>query len=70
MIRRAIEHERAAQDLTVYKLWQLAKPHAPTITQTAIGEYLAGQREVNTAFAESMLIALGLGVAPTPKRKR
>lgn len=62
MLRQAIQAEMTRRKLTVYKLWKLAREHAPTITQTAIGEFLKGDRAINSDHADALLRSLGLKV--------
>lgn len=53
----------AAAGMTRYALTQAAKQWAPAITETAVGEYLDGRREMRSDRVEALLRALGLKVS-------
>jgi hypothetical protein len=63
-IRRAIRAELGRRQMTRYQLWKAARAHCPTVTQSAVYEFLRGQRDISLKYAEALLKATGLGVAP------
>ncbi len=62
VIRDAILAAAAERGLTTYALWKLAKEHCPTITETAVGEFLKGERSIGLAYVEALLNAAGLTI--------
>src|SRR5437016_5886291 len=44
IIREAVEREMRRRRLTAYRLWQLARPHYPPLSQSAVHEFLKGRR--------------------------
>jgi len=64
VIREAVHSEMGRRGLSNYALWKAAKAYAPTISETAIGEFLKGQRSLGIALVEALLSALALEVVP------
>jgi hypothetical protein len=64
IIREAVHSEMGRRGLSNYALWKAAKAHAPTISETAIGEFLKGHRSLGIALVEALLSALALEVVP------
>ena len=62
-IRRAILDELERRKMTRYQLWVEARSYCETLTQSAVYEYLRGQRDIRLPYAEALLQALGLGVS-------
>jgi hypothetical protein len=46
VIRDAVDREMRRLNLTVYRLWQLARAHYPLLSQAAVHEFLKGQRQL------------------------
>lgn len=71
IIREAVERERKRRHLTAYRLWQMAKPYHPPLSQAAVHEFLKGQRQLELPSIEALLAAVGLRVVGiTEKGKR
>jgi hypothetical protein len=62
VIRDAILSAMSERGMTTYALWKEAKEHCPTITETAVGEFLKGQRSIGLAYVEALLAAAGLTI--------
>jgi hypothetical protein len=63
-IREAILKELGRRQMTRYELWKAARDHCATLPQSAVYEYLRGQREIGLPlpYAEALMAAVGLGV--------
>jgi hypothetical protein len=59
-IRRAILDQLERRRMTRYQLWQAARASCPTLPSSAVYEYLRGQREIGTPYAEALMKAAGL----------
>jgi hypothetical protein len=67
IVRETIAATMAEREMTNYALWKAAKEHCPTITETAIGQFLKGQRSIGLEYLEAIMAALGLEIGkPTP----
>ena len=62
VIRAAVTREMRHLDLTVYRLWQLARVHYPPLSQSAVHEFLKGQRQLELPSVEALLAAVNLRV--------
>ena len=62
MIREAIEKRRKQLRLTPYRLWKLALPFHSSLSQSAVHEFLKGQRQLELPSAEALLAAVKLQV--------
>jgi hypothetical protein len=62
MIRDAIEKQRRQLHLTVYSLWKKARAYHPLLSQSAVHEFLKGQRELELPSAEALLTAVELRI--------
>jgi hypothetical protein len=60
--RRAILSELERRKMTRYQLWAAARAHCPTLSQSAVYEFLRGQREIGLGYAEALMEAVGLVV--------
>jgi hypothetical protein len=60
--RQAILNELKRRKMNRYQLWQAAREHCKTIPQSAIYEYLRGQRDIGIVYAEAIMLAVGLVV--------
>lgn len=71
MIRDAVAREMRAREITVYRLWQLAKTHYPPLSQAAVHEFLKGRRQLELPSVEALLAAVNLRIvrANIPNRK-
>jgi hypothetical protein len=65
-IREAIVHAMTSREMTVYGLWKEAKAYCPTITETAVGEFLKGKRKIGIDYVEALLAAANLIVTRNP----
>jgi hypothetical protein len=63
-IRDALLSELGRRDMTRYQLWKLARQHCGTLSESAVYEFLRGQRSISVSYCEAMLKALDLGVMP------
>jgi hypothetical protein len=62
VIREAVAREMRHRHLTVYRLWQMARIHCPTLSQSAVHEFLKGQRQLELPSVEALLAAVHLRV--------
>jgi hypothetical protein len=62
IIREAVERQIKALGLTVYRVWQMAHVHSPTLSQSAVHEFLKGQRQLELQSIEALLAAMQLRV--------
>ena len=63
IIREAVARQMQRLHLTVYRLWRLARVHYPPLSQSAVHEFLKGQRQLELPSVEALLAALHLRVA-------
>lgn len=68
MIREAVAREMRKLNITAYRLWQLARPHCSTLSQSAVHEFLKGQRQLELPSAEALLAAVHLRIVRSPPR--
>jgi hypothetical protein len=61
-IRKAILSALGRRQMTRYRLWQKARAIYPSLSQSAVYEYLRGQRDIGVASAEALMDAAGLTV--------
>lgn len=61
-IRETIAAAMADREMTAYALWKEAKTHCPTLSETAVGEFLKGQRSIGLEYLEAIMAALGLEI--------
>lgn len=62
-IREAVKREMERMKITPYRVWKEARAHCPTLSQSAVHEFLKGQRQVELPYAEALMAALHLRVA-------
>jgi hypothetical protein len=62
VIRDAVAGVMAERHLTTYALWKEARVHCPTISESAVGEFLKGQRQIGLDYAEALMAAAGLSL--------
>ena len=62
VIREAVTRQMKSLRLTAYRLWQLARVHCPTLSQSAVHEFLKGQRQLELPSVEALLAAVHLQV--------
>ncbi len=73
VIRDAIREELSQREMTPYRLWQEARVHCPTLSQSAVHEFIKGRRQLELPYAEALMAAVRLGVVrvePAKKRSR
>jgi hypothetical protein len=63
LIRDAIRRELESRKMTPYRLWKEALVHCPTISQSAVYDFIKGERQLELPYAEALLAAVNLGVA-------
>ena len=63
LIRDAIKQELKSRKMTPYRLWKEAVHHCPTISQSAVYEFIKGDRQLELPYAEALMAAVKLGVA-------
>lgn len=68
-IREAVKREMARRKIKPYRVWKEAREHCPTLSQSAVHEFLKGQRQIELPYAEALMAALHLGVARTTSRR-
>lgn len=66
-LRTAIDAEMKRRGMTRYQLAKVARRYCSSLPESAVYEYLAGQRQVGADYIEAMLAALELEVVPKTK---
>src|SRR5271166_3697327 len=72
-IRKAILSALDHREMTRYRLWQRARAQCPTLSQSAVYEYLRGERDIGVAYVEALMAASGVTVLakkPTAKKPK
>ncbi len=64
ILRSSILAELGRRQITRYQLWKLARKHCPTLPESAVYEFLRGQRQIGLRYIEALLCALSLRIAP------
>jgi hypothetical protein len=62
ILREAVAREMQHLHLTVYRLWKMARVHYPPLSQSAVHEFLKGQRQLELPSVEALLAAVNLRV--------
>ena len=62
-IRKAILSALGHRQMTRYRLWQKAKAQCPTLSQSAVYEYLRGERDIGVTYVEALMAASGVKVS-------
>jgi hypothetical protein len=62
IVRDAILREIKHLNMTPYRLWKQARAHCPTLSQSAVHEFIKGQRQLEFPYAEALMMATHLGV--------
>jgi hypothetical protein len=57
-------------NLTAYRLWRIARTYAPSLSQSAVHEFLKGQRQLELPSVEALLAAVNLRLVRKKTRKR
>ena len=63
VIRDAIKRELASRKMTPYRLWKEALSYCPSISQSAVYDFIKGERQLELPYAEALLAAVNLGVS-------
>jgi len=63
-IRDAVLRELGRREMTRYQLWKLARQHCGVIPESAVYEFLRGQRAISVTYCDALLTALNLRVLP------
>jgi hypothetical protein len=61
-IRDAIRRELGRRQITRYQLWKRARAHCPTLPESAVYEFLRGERQIGLEYVEALLAAVDLEV--------
>jgi hypothetical protein len=61
-IRDAIRRELGRRQITRYELWRRARAHCPTLPESAVYEFLRGERQIGLEYVEALLAAVDLEV--------
>ena len=61
-IGKAILRALGRRRMTRYALWKKAHTLCPTLSQSAVYEYLRGERDIGVVYAEALMAAVGLKV--------
>jgi hypothetical protein len=69
VIREAVLREMKHRHLTAYRLWKLARKHYPPLAQSAVHEFLKGQRQLELPSVEALLAAIDLQVVRKRDRR-
>lgn len=70
VIREAVARQMRQLHLTVYRLWQRARAHYPPLSQSAVHEFLKGQRQLELPSVEALLAAVDLQVVKRSVARR
>jgi hypothetical protein len=70
MIREAVSQQMQQLHLTVYRVWQMARVHYPSLSQAAVHEFLKGQRQLELPSVEALLAAMDLRVVKAGVARR
>lgn len=70
IIRDAVARQAKRRHLTVYRLWKLARAHYPTLSQSAVHEFLKGQRQLELPSVEALLAAVDLRIVAKSAARR
>ena len=72
IIREAVARQMQHLHLTVYRLWRMARAHYPTLSQSAVHEFLKGQRQLELPSVEALLAAVHLRIVRRdgPRRRQ
>ena len=69
-IRDTVLAEIGRQGLSRYRLWKAARAHSKTLPESAVYEFLRGERNIGLAYLDAILAALGLEVRPAKRWRR
>jgi len=61
-IRDAIRRELGRRQITRYELWKRARAQCPTLPESAVYEFLRGERQIGLQYVEALLAAVELEV--------
>jgi hypothetical protein len=61
-IRDAIRRELGRRQITRYELWKRARALCPTLPESAVYEFLRGERQIGIEYVEALLSAVDLEV--------
>jgi hypothetical protein len=64
-ICKAILSALGHRQMTRYRLWQKARTQCPTLSQSAVYEYLRGERDIGVTYVEALMAASGVKVSAT-----
>jgi hypothetical protein len=61
-IREVILDELGRRQITRYELWRRAQAHCPTLSESAVYEFLRGQRQIGLRYVEALMVAIEVSV--------
>jgi hypothetical protein len=61
-IRDAIRRELGRREITRYELWKRARAHCRSLPESAVYEFLRGERQIGLEYVEALLAAVDLEV--------
>jgi hypothetical protein len=61
-IREKIIEAMQDRGMTTYALWKEARTFSPTISETAVGQFLKGERSIGIEYLEAIMEALSMGL--------
>ena len=61
-IRETILDELGRRQITRYELWRRAQAHCPTLSESAVYEFLRGQRQIGLLYVEALMAAVEVSV--------
>lgn len=60
----AILNELGRREMTRYELWRRAREHCGSLPESAVYEFLRGQRQIGVVYLEAIMAALDLSLRP------
>jgi hypothetical protein len=70
IIRAAVVRQMQRRHLTAYRLWRLARVYCPTLSQSAVGEFLKGLRQLELPSVEALLSAAQLQIVVKRRKSK
>ncbi len=68
-IRDAILKELGRRGMTRYELWKRGRAYCPTLPESAVYEFLRGDRQIGLAYVEALMAAVDLVVKSRGKKR-
>jgi hypothetical protein len=70
IIRDAVAREMRHLHISAYRLWRMARSHYPLLSQSAVHEFLKGERQLELPSVEALLAAVNLRVVRKSSQSR